>query len=292
MLLLKLKADSAGKGEGKIVRSRAVKRKECSTLVWKPAGKETSGLRSESAPDRQGRAAEAPAAENVLAQCIHKIHPQAREKAVIGFWGQSRGDEAPESFWSARQRLAAAWLKRSRDSRQVRRGPVNSRFRVQQRVKLSDVDWLAVVWGWVAALAVTLAVLIGAALYVAFTPGSVFLLSAYLFLNKVVSPLLGGFLAGIRNRGNVFSAGFLVGLGYGMAVVVFRLYGGLFSVFWAEALLSLLGSLGGGIAGAWLGMALFSASAVKSKDASAEADSVPAVLTNRVGIVKIHGNNG
>ena len=120
-------------------------------------------------------------------------------------------------------------------------------------LSLLAVDWLAVVWGWVGSLAVTLVALAIAAFYVAFTPGSVYYLSTYLFLNKVVSPLLGGILAGVKTRQSAIMIGFWVGLGYGLIVLVFRLYAGLFSSFWTEAITGMLASVFAGIVGTVLG---------------------------------------
>ncbi|NPV90177.1 MAG: TIGR04086 family membrane protein [Firmicutes bacterium] len=126
----------------------------------------------------------------------------------------------------------------------------------RQGFRLLAVDWLSVVWGWVGALVVTLAALAVAAFYVAFTPGSVYYLSTYLFLNKVVSPLLGGILAGVKTRQSGVMVGFWVGLGYGLIVLVFRLYAGLFSSFWTEAVTGMLASIFAGIVGTVLGATL------------------------------------
>ncbi|MDH7480079.1 MAG: TIGR04086 family membrane protein, partial [Syntrophomonadaceae bacterium] len=130
---------------------------------------------------------------------------------------------------------------------------------------LPAVDWLAVVWGWVASMAITLVVLAAAAFYVALTPGSVFYLSTYLFLNKVVSPLLGGVLAGMRAKTAAALVGLWVGLGYGFIVLVFRLYGGLFDYFWTEALTSLLASLFAGVVGSILGATLAASRTAREK---------------------------
>jgi putative membrane protein (TIGR04086 family) len=126
----------------------------------------------------------------------------------------------------------------------------------RRSLNLMAIDWLSVVWGWVAALAVTLVALAIAAFYVAFTPGSVYYLSTYLFLNKVVSPLLGGLLAGAKTNQSGLSVGFWVGLGYGLIVLVFRLYAGLFSSFWTEAVTGMLASIFAGIVGAMIGAAM------------------------------------
>jgi putative membrane protein (TIGR04086 family) len=115
------------------------------------------------------------------------------------------------------------------------------------------VSWSAVAWGWVVALAITIAVLGGAAIYVALTPGSVYYLSTYLLLNKVASPLLGGLVTGWRVNRKGWQAGLWVGLGYGLAIMVFRMYGGLLSAFWFEAATGLAASILAGMVGGSLG---------------------------------------
>lgn len=171
--------------------------------------------------------------------------------------------------WSWRQRLVTRWL--DRDKREFKNREAADpprKYRLVERFKdlrLPAVDWLAVVWGWVASLAITLVVLAAAAFYVALTPGSVFYLSTYLFLNKVVSPLLGGVLAGMRAKTAAALVGLWVGLGYGIIVLVFRLYGGLFDFFWTEALTGLLASLFAGAAGAILGATLAASRTTREK---------------------------
>lgn len=171
------------------------------------------------------------------------------------------------SGWSWRQRLAERLVARTQTKPEIQAAARPRRFfpvdlgkgslsERRKALNLPAVDWLAVVWGWVAALATTLVILAAAAFYVALTPGSVYYLSTYLFLNKVVSPLLGGVLAGVRTRQAAGLVGFWVGMGYGLIVLVFRLYGGLFSTFWSEAVTGLLASLLAGVVGAIVGFTL------------------------------------
>lgn len=160
-----------------------------------------------------------------------------------------------------------AWTKSSRKRKQLRFAP--SRWVGQEKMggkfkRLKQMDWSlvkgihwpAVAWGWVVALAITITVLGAAALYVALTPGSVFYLSTYLMLNKAASPLFGSMVAGWKAKRKGWQCGLWVGLGYGLAIMVFRLYGGLLSALWVEALTGLAVSIAAGMIGGAIGRAL------------------------------------
>jgi len=159
------------------------------------------------------------------------------------------------------------WAKSKKNRKQLRFSPSRligqrpigsqfSRLRQADWTLLKGIYWPAVAWGWVIALSITIAVLGAAALYVAFTPGSVYYLSTYLMLNKVVSPLFGGIVAGWKVNRKGWQTGLWVGLGYGLAIMIFRLYGGLLSAFWLEAVTGLAVSILAGIIGGAMGRGL------------------------------------
>lgn len=231
-----------------MTRARTVKRKDHCTITWTPAKPSIFHAQTLDWSKEFGDEGERPGRR------------ERNWKAVV--WPEQKG-----KGWSWRRRLVSRWVNRDQQLSDDRVAARPRKFLPVGRLKrpnleilkglnLPAVDWLAVVWGWVASLAITLAVLAAAAFYVAFTPGSVYYLSTYLFLNKVVSPLLGGILAGVKAKQAAGLVGLWVGLGYGIIVLVFRLYGGLFSLFWTEALASLAASLAAGLVGAVLGAAL------------------------------------
>ncbi len=160
-----------------------------------------------------------------------------------------------------------AWTKSSKKRKQLRyapsrwvgQGEMGGKFKRLRQTDWSlvkGIHWPAVAWGWVVALAITVAVLGAAALYVAMTPGSVFYLSTYLMLNKVASPFFGSMVAGWKAKRKGWQCGLWVGLGYGLAIMVFRLYGGLLSALWVEALTGLAVSILAGMIGGAIGRAL------------------------------------
>ncbi|NLK51858.1 MAG: TIGR04086 family membrane protein [Syntrophomonadaceae bacterium] len=262
-----------------MLRSRAVKRKEHLELTWSPGKRQLvqpSKVESETVSsifhtqlkvDSDEGEGMAP---KISAERLRKDKPRT-------FWmkskfrkaeGESRlvGDTVFRRGLKVWRNLEEDQTDNRRDSkRRFRFSPVRwwtqVRSSKQQLLKLSQIrasffkgiNWTAVAWGWVIALSFTLVVLGAGALYVAFTPGSVYYLSTYLMLNKVVSPLLGGIVAGWKAGQKGWQSGMWVGAGYGLAILVFRLYGELFSAFWLEAALGLLLSIAAGIIGGVLG---------------------------------------
>ena len=258
-----------------MIRSRALKRKEHMGLVWTPATKQFA----QSAPAQPDeRSAIFHTQVSVLSPDEHiaPLNNVPIQDELVGpakqadFTDETGADVLSRTkkfcldkvkAWSAgetvfRQGLNV-WRNMDNDEEEPPTGKRAYRFRWQGRdlSLLKGINWPAVAWGWVTALALTVAVLGAAAIYVALTPGSVFYLSTYLLLNKVVSPLLGGVVTGWKVEQKGWQAGLWVGVGYGLTIMVFRMYGGLFS-FWLEALTGLVISMVAGMVGGLLGRIL------------------------------------
>jgi len=259
-------------------------------LVWSPTLKNFEQQQDPAKPDERSMIFHAqtsvlPVNEHPAHLVDYPLHDEpVRPVEQADFAAKTRADVLSRTkkfclnkvkSWSARETMFRrgldVWQNTDNEKEEPPSGKRAYRLRWQGRdlSLLKGINWPAVAWGWVAALALTVAVLGIAAIYVALTPGSIFYLSTYLLLNKVASPLLGGLVTGCKAEQKGWQAGLWVGVAYGLTIMIFRLYGGLFS-FWLEAITGLVISVVAGMVGGLLGRILTSKHRVDKTEASVE----------------------
>lgn len=163
---------------------------------------------------------------------------------------QAMNDEVEDNYISTKEPI--------RIRRRFRFAPYFQKGdRSLDRSLLKEINWQAVTWGWFVSLLVTTLVIGAAAFYVAMTPGSVFYLGSYLMLNKAISPLIGGIVAGLKAKYKGWQMGFWVGAGYGLVVMIFKLYAGLINILWLDVVTGLGAAILSGMVGGLLGQVLF-----------------------------------